>query len=320
MPLAHTVPRAYLVGFQDKNKGGLVVVDRRRPAEEQLRAQRTVPIKSVSTCLDAYVLRRSTGTYDGPERALNLIEQSIPKLRANLRKGPLSDEDLGNCARLAATQYARGRNRTLMVRPFRIQLDKVRKDAVAQGLDGDGAVADFVRKNIYDGDIVVDPENLALLAVLQQIILTLNPLNAMYKCIITSERNDFITSDEPVVWFDPTAIKRRDRRALRRIAWSQSCEVTYPLGRRHCILMAYNPILPDAKADDAVVEAINARTASFCANEAYVRPCDARGQDALLGAFRGTAAMLEPLSTRFAHPHGNPIDTSALRKRHGITD
>jgi hypothetical protein len=217
MPLAHTVTRAYLVGFQDKKKGGLVVVDRHGPVEEQLRAQLTVPIKSVSTRLDAYVLRRSTGTYDGPETALMFIEQSIPQLRKNLRKGPLSDDDLETCVLLAATQHARGRNRMLMAGPFRVQMDKVRLNAVALGLNADEAVADFVRRSIFDGDIALDPENLALLAVLQQIKLTLNPLNAMYKCIITSERNDFITSDEPVVWFDPIAMKRRDRSGLRRI-------------------------------------------------------------------------------------------------------
>jgi hypothetical protein len=84
--------------------------------------------------------------------------------------------------------------------------------------------------------------------------------------------------------------------------------------------MAYSPIVPEAKADDVVVEVINARTASFCDKEAYVRPCDTRGQDALLGAFRGTAAMLEPLAVRFADPHGTSIDVSALRQRYGVTD
>ena len=53
MPLAHTVPRAYLVGFQDKKRGGLIVVDRDTPVEGQIRAQRTVPIKQVSRCMDA---------------------------------------------------------------------------------------------------------------------------------------------------------------------------------------------------------------------------------------------------------------------------
>jgi len=174
MPDAHhTVPRAYLVGFADKD--GLVVVDRRRPWEKQLRAQIRTPIKRISTRPDQYALRRSTGLDDGPERAL-----------------------------------------------------------------GGG-----------------DPDRARLV---QQ-------------------------------------------------------DVTYPLNRRYCLVMAYKRIVSEAHADDSIVETINARTAGFSKSEVYVAPCDARGQDAVQRAFVSKSAIFESLAARSAMP--NDIEVAAPTPMNG---
>jgi len=301
MPEAHhTLPKAYLVGFADKE--GAVVVDRHRPPEEQLRAQIRTPIKRISTRPDQYALRRSTGLDYGPERAFGLMENRIPRLRKALRTGPLSNEDLRDWTRLAGAQHYRGRNRAVMAGPFREMMDAARAEAEAQGRDGDEAERVFVQTRIYDGDIAHDPENLALLAGPNVMQTALDWFNDMYKCVLTSAAGDFITSDEPVVLFDPVAVKNGDRQALKRIPQSQDCEVTYPLDRRFCLLMSYRRIVSEAYADDSVVETINARTAWFSRDEVYVAPCDARGQDAALRAFVNKPAMLASLAARYAMP------------------
>lgn len=309
MPEAHhTLPKAYLVGFADRD--GAIVVDRSRPPDEQLRAQIRTPIKRVSTRPDQYALRRSTGLDNGPERAFGLMENGLFRLRKALRSGPLSDEDLRDWTILAGAQHYRGRNRTVMAGPFGEMLDGARADGVAQGLDGDEAERAFVRERIYDGDIEPDRENLALLAGLNVVQAALDWFNKMYKCVLTSARgDDFITSDNPVVLFDPVAMAKGDRRTLRRVQQSQDCEVTYPLDRRYCLLMSYRRIVSDAQADASVVEAINARTARFSKDEVYVAPCDSRGQESVLRAFANKPAMLLNLAARYAMPPDPEADS-----------
>jgi hypothetical protein len=306
MPNAHTVPRAYLVGFADKNQ--LVVINRNHPVAEQVRAQDTTSIKDVSTRPDYYALRRSTGLDEGPERALGLMEKRIFHLRKALRTGPLSDDDLRDWTVLAGAQHMRGRNRNLMAAPFREMMDRARSDAAAQGHDGDEAVRAFVQRRIGNGDVVHDAQNLALLVGPEIIQAALNWFNAMYKCILTSVALDFITSDEPVVLFDPVAANSGDEQALKSIPRSPNCEVTYPLARRYCLLMSYKPIVPEASADDWTVETVNARTAWFSKDEVYVPPSDARGQDALLSVLSDKAPIFRSLAARYAAPIGTPTD------------
>jgi hypothetical protein len=296
----HTVPRGYLVGFADKE--GVVVVDRRRPPEEQLRAQVRTRIVNVSTRPDQYSVRRATGLDNGPERAFGLMENPLFRLRKALRSGPLRDENLRDWVLLAGAQHFRGRNRTLMAEPFRQMLDQVRAEAIAHDLDPDEAEFAFVRGRIHDGDVAHDPENLALLAGLKVIQTALDWFNKMYKCVLTSTAGDFVTSDEPVVVLDPIAMANGDRQALKHIPQSPDCEVTYPLDRRHCLVMSYRRVVSEAYADDEVVETINSRTAWLCNEEIYIAPCDARGQDAVLRAIKNKAALFRPLTIRFAMP------------------
>jgi hypothetical protein len=301
MPEAHhTVPRGYLVGFADGD--GLVVVNKHEPAEAQLRAQVRTRVVDVSVRPDQYALRRSTGLDNGPERAFGLMENPLFRLRKALRSGDLSDEQLRDWVVLAGAQHFRGRNRTLMAGPFREMMDAARADAAARGLDPDEAEFAFVQERIYRGDVAHDADNLALLAGLRVMQTALDWFNKMYKCVLTSSAGDFITSDEPVVLFDAVAMAKRDRQALKHVPQSPDCEVTYPLTRRHCLLMAYRRIVSKDEADEAVVETINSRTARFCKDEMYVAPCDVRGQDAVLRAIASGTALLLPLGARYAMP------------------
>jgi uncharacterized protein DUF4238 len=124
----------------------------------------------------------------------------------------------------------------------------------------------------------------------------------MYKCVLTSrDGGEFITSDEPVALFDPVAVDNYSARPVESVPQSHNCEVTYPLDRRHCLVMAYRRIVSESNADEATVETVNARTAGFC-KEMSVPPCDARGQDAVLRALRSPRAMFRSLAARYAMP------------------
>jgi hypothetical protein len=291
---SHTVPRAYLVGFAEKD--GLVVVNPRSP-DEALRAQNLTPIDDVSIRPDYYAVRRSTGLDYGPENALDLMEKRIFYLRKGLRPGPLSDKDLGEWTRLAGAQHFRGRNRSVLAKLISEMMDEARADAVARGVDVDEAVRAYVRENIYDGDAEHDPDNLALLGGIDVIKITLDWFKRMYQCVLTSRSDEFITSDEPVAFYDPVAASGRVKSV--NLAESPDCEVTYPLDRRHCLVMAYRRIVPQGEADEETVETINARTA-LLAKEVYVPPCDVRGQAAVLRALQNKPAILRSLVARHA--------------------
>jgi hypothetical protein len=297
---SHTVPRSYLAGFAEKT--GLVVVDPRRSPEEALRAQRPTKVDDVSVRDDYYAVRRSTGLDQGPEQSLDRMEKRIWHLRKALRAGPLSLDDLSQWTRLAGAQFYRGRHRSAMAATYRDMMDGARKDANARGVDPDEAVREYVRANIYPGDADPDPDNLALLSGIDVIKLVLTWFNRMYKCVLTSRDGAvFIASDEPVALFDPVAVHNYSARPVESVSQSANCEVTYPLDRRHCLVMAYRRIVSDADADEDAVETVNARTAGFC-KEMYVPPCGVRGQDAVLRALRSPTAIFRSLAARYAMP------------------
>lgn len=51
---------------------------------------------------------------------------------------------------------------------------------------------------------------------------------------------------------------------------STTCEVTYPLTRRRCLLMAYMPLEAAAVADEKTASVVNARNAAAAEREVYI--------------------------------------------------
>jgi hypothetical protein len=94
-------------------------------------------------------------------------------------------------------------------------------------------------------------------------------LTKLYGCIVTSDAHDFMTSDAPVVWFDAAQYPPRGFWGLDR--QSLTIEVTYPLTRRKCLVLARVPIMQYALAKAEAVSMINSRT-SLQANEMYAYP------------------------------------------------
>ncbi|HEV2643398.1 MAG TPA: DUF4238 domain-containing protein [Candidatus Elarobacter sp.] len=123
-----------------------------------------------------------------------------------------------------------------MAAPIRGMMESAR-------LDADEAGRAFVRRNFGDGDLLYQPENLALLFGPDIINAACGWFNGMHKCVLTSTGHDFVTCDEPVVLLDPVAAQNHDAQALKRTTRSRDCEATYPLTRRYCLLMSYKPIV-----------------------------------------------------------------------------
>jgi hypothetical protein len=129
---------------------------------------------------------------------------------------------------------------------------------------------EFIERDIFEGDAVPDPMNLALTAVPIAMKANFEICRRLNKMILRSG-SDFFTSDHPVVWFDPENCSPSGGLCPNQL--SLSAEVTLPLTRRHCLVMAYLPFSDSiVDADQECVDVINARTALNALRETYAPP------------------------------------------------
>ncbi len=190
-----------------------------------------------------------------------------------LKRGPLDSEDRGMLALFAATWEARGeRTRTMMAKPLTSLFKMSEKMYRAHGVSNaeiPARMRAFIERDIFSGDAIPDPMNLALTVVPDVMKDMFEMYRRMNKMILKSSGTDFFTSDHPITWFDPENCTPEDicpnRLAL-------TAEVTFPLTRRFCLVMSYLPLMPDGDADEECVEVINARTAINALRETYAPP------------------------------------------------
>jgi hypothetical protein len=117
------------------------------------------------------------------------------------------------------------------------------------------------RDMVGDSDMLLTPENISLLGMPTSMRFNFDLLRSMYKTVLYSEAQDFLTSDAPVVWVDPAQYPRDEFGSFYR--WAGFVEVTFPLSRECCLMMAWHPMAPVTTADAVLVAAINARTAQY---------------------------------------------------------
>jgi hypothetical protein len=319
MAEAHTVPRVYLKGFASKH--GLVVVDKSASLAGQVSAQKLTSVEKVSTQTDFYVLQRSSGPDETYEQTFQRIEGRIRNFMKHLKTGKLlSREDLTLLAVLAALQDGRSeRARMMLADPLRASFASVETDVRARGgtdEDVEAAIDAFVKTDVYDGDALPDPKNLSLLTIRTSVETSTKMYGAMHKCILTSDAQPFVTSDHPVVWVDPRVLGRhRANRA------STTCEVTYPLTRWHCLLMAYMPLEATVVADEEAVSVVNARTAAAAEREVYVPPTGDMWRDTLiadLAAHADIGVVGKSLALRYCDPEGMPVSVRDIVESVGM--
>ena len=319
MAKAHTVPRVYLKGFAAKGK--LVVVDKSAPLAEQIRAQVVTSVETVSTQTDFYILQRSSGPDETYEQTFQRVETRIRDFMKRIKTDKLlSREDLTLVAVLAAVQDGRSeRARMMLADPLRNSFFSIEAEVRGRGGsddDVDAAIDAFIKTDVYDGDALPDPKNLSLLTLRTSIETSTKMYGAMHKCILTSDAQPFVTSDHPVVWVDPRVLGRhRANRA------STTCEVTYPLTRRHCLLMAYMPLEAAAIADEETISVVNARTAAAAEREGYVPPTGDIWHERLiadLAAQADIAVVGKPLALRYCDPEGMPVSVRDVMESVGM--
>jgi len=319
MAEAHTVPRVYLKGFASKS--GLMVVDKSASFAAQVSAQDLTSVEKVSTQTNFYILQRSSGPDETYEQTFQRIEARIRDFMKRLKTGKLlSREDLTLLAVLAALQDGRSeRARMMLADPLRESFSSIEADVRARGGTGDdvdAAIDAFVKTDVYDGDAVPDPKNLSLLTLRTSIETSTQMYGAMHKCILTSDAQPFMTSDHPVVWVDPRVLGR-----LRANRASTTCEVTYPLTRRHCLLMAYMPLEAAVSADEESVSVINARTAAAAEREVYVPPTGDMWHERLIAdlvAHADIGVVGKSLALRYCDPKGMPVSVRDVVRSVGM--
>lgn len=263
----HFVPQVYLKGFDAGQ--GLVVYDTTVRTFADLKRQVRNPrietkVKHLAAEIDYYTRETKDGPDYSFEQMLGRFENLYRPLMKAVRSGPpLSDEQLGYLALLAALQSARV-NRMSLVEP----MEQIREHAAAlyrqhrPELTEEQIVEEtdrMVREQLMNTD-VPSPRNIALDAVPQMITFTFDMFRYMFKSVVYSDAHDFVTSDAPVVFVDPAQYPEPRWKFFR---LSPYMEVTFPLSRRACLVMAWHPLQPQFRADEAMVATINARTANY---------------------------------------------------------
>jgi len=263
----HYVPQVYLKGFDAGQ--GLIVYDTTVRTLADLKRQVRSPrietrVKHLAAELDYYTRETKDGPDYSFEQMLGRFENLYRPLMKAVRSGePLSDEQLGYLALLAALQSARV-NRMSLVEP----MEQVRNHAAALYRQHRPELTDeqiveetdrMVREQLMKTD-VPSPRNIALGAVPQMMTFMFDMFRYMFKSIVYSDAHDFVTSDAPVVFVDPAQYPEPRRKFFR---LSPSMEVTFPLSRRACLVMAWHPMQPQVRAEEAMVATINSRTANY---------------------------------------------------------
>lgn len=265
----HLVPQVYLKRFADRRKNLLLYAhDENQPG--RIRPAVPTPVKEASAHPNFYSVARADGRLDQFfEEQMSKSENLYYALYKALRSGrPLDDRQLATLGFLAATQEARNPH---YFESLADTLGRLKTFVIGDKPDGDTGWTDFVAKNVNAGDIQCDPRNIALTALPDSLEMRNTMFAGMYKCIVTSKAQNFLTSDNPVVWVDPPYFPPKGLQGFGYLRLS--AEITYPLTRRQCLVMSYLPLKRVAEGDEYRVRIINARTAAHSYREIYAYPC-----------------------------------------------
>lgn len=270
----HTVPQVYLKGF-DSGSGIIVYDVSRRPELADLVRQVEKPtieanMKKLASEIDYYTWETPTGPDYSFEEMLSKFENHYKPTMKAVRSGlPLTSDQLGMLALLAAVQDARV-NRMSLVQPMtevrehaKLLYQQHRPEMSENEIEA--ATNEMVRRDLFDMD-VPSPKNIALVAVSDMMTFSFDVFRYMHKCIVKSAAQDFVTSDAPVVWVDPSQYPEPRWKFFR---LSGFMEVTFPLSRRYCLVMGWTPLRQRAVGDEALVGTINARTSTYARRHVF---------------------------------------------------
>jgi Protein of unknown function (DUF4238) len=274
----HWVPQTYLRGFADGNS---LRVYSRIPDKHGVRQFETSTV-NVAVQRDLYTVTTEHGRDTSFDDKLRTeIEDKIPQTLAPLSlQRLLTVAERMSIVRLAAVQDGR---RPTSVDSLADALAGVHDMAAylyRQNVPGisEAEIADRLRENWgpthLTGVHALDPRNLALSVLEDTTLNFIGQFAGMGMCVVESTAHDFVTSDNPVCFYDPEVPRPHPVLGVDRS--SVTIEVTYPLTRRHTVFMSRLPIVPYAYASSVGVSFLNSRAAYGSRRQVYGFPVEER--------------------------------------------
>ena len=84
--------------------------------------------------------------------------------------------------------------------------------------------------------------------------------------LVTDDEVGFITSDDPVVWFDPKAYQRPPAQRQPAIMWP-SLEITLPITPHHMLFISHRDLPAYGELKPGTIDHLNSRTRGHCTAE-----------------------------------------------------
>jgi len=269
----HFVPQAYLRNFADGNR---LAVFRRPTGMSGVIREFTTSSPNIAVERDVYTIVSEQGRDTSFDEALQTLERRIPSILAPLNEDrELTDAEMFALVEMAAVQDLRHPTRVTNIAGMISRVQDMAR-ALYRQYEPELSPADIedrLRENWGEtglsGAHALDPRNLAL----RTMDGTFHTMPLQFEgycgCVITSLAHDFITSDHPVTVYDP---KRAPSPAFGVDRTSPTIEVTFPLTRRHLLLLAREIIPVRAFARGPAVTMLNSRTAFGSHREVYGFP------------------------------------------------
>jgi len=271
----HYVQQSYLRGFAN---GDTIRAYRFEDAAILEASVFDTNVGNVAAQRDLYTIKDGATRDDSMDNTLREVETKLPNILAPVLNGSdLTPENWFDLSMLAAIQESRKpgwvaglvRGITQIHEQARALYQQYRPELTDSEIDAE------IRKNWGDLGLsesaALDPRNLAL-KVLEP---TLHSVHEMFvgqhACLVTSTGQDFVTSNSPVTYFDPTRTPSPMHGVDRS---SYEVEVTFPLTRRHLLLISRRPIPPYVRANRIGVSVLNSRTVYGSQGEVYGYPHD----------------------------------------------
>ena len=228
---------------------------------------RNKPPEKIFRETDIYTLPAPDGTRDlGLEHGLSEIEGHFTRIRTSKLnfKRPLSDEDWQWLCLFVAVAHVRtpalrdhmwDQFRGVRARLEEFMAEPPQESSMPAGYQSKGAP---VTPEMLD-NMVEDPMPMMLASTMKAVLPVM--LNMNHIVFWTDDPLGFITSDNPCMWFDPTA-HRRPPMARAVGIQTADIEVTLPLSPQQCILFSHSQFQTGyMKADRDMVNILNHRHA-----------------------------------------------------------
>jgi hypothetical protein len=309
----HYVPQVYLRAFADRD----TIRVHRRPESGQQPTPFDTNVKNVAKRRDVYSVKTDEGRDRYIDKNFERVENLLAAVLVPVVAGRLLTEAQWDSLKyLAAIQEIRGpevidsfADATTRVQEQMRSLYRQHRPEWTED-DIERAVQEKYPSQKLSRELAAAPRNIALTSTNSVVPQFAQHLKSFRATIITSGAQDFMTSNRPVVWFDPDDYPPHKFYGFNR--QSPTIEVTYPLTRRKCLLLYLYPgaVKQYALANYAAVRMVNSRTRSG-AKEVYAYPTQDAQERQVQLADLGSEAFAFPLLVTLLDSEANANEASS---------